>query len=497
MSPTRAVLLALARKDFRTFLTLAFSVVRPGNNLDPAPYIDALAHELTRFANGDYKQDLVNMPPRHLKSFCCSVALVAWMMGQAPSLRFVCVSYSNELSKAHANDFRTLVTSPLYRQIFPGARFGASKNKNTELEIHTADRGYRLATSLEGTLTGRGGDVLIIDDPMKPEDAGSKIAVERVTNWYASTAVTRLDDKVNGRTLVVMQRLSADDLSGYLLRTDKRWHHVCYPAIAEERQVIDTGATEPWTREIGDVLHPVREPLSVLESLRDTMGPTQFKAQYQQEPVPLVGNMIQRAWFETYGVTPQEQYGDLIVQSWDTSYGGNIQSDYSVCVTALRRGRIYYILDVHRARLRFGELKKAVEARSTIFNPKFVLIENTVSGIDLISVLKDGTGLQPIPVKPEGDKEQRVFRIQGVLEGGYVRLPSHAPWLEEFLNELVSFPEGRFDDQVDALSQLIGWAEKRRITNADIAFGMPISVGDDRLSIPSFVPPGAFPYNRS
>jgi hypothetical protein len=169
-----------------------------------------MAYKVRQVASGDVRRLITTVPPRHLKSIIASVALPAWYLGHNPSERVVCVSYSAELAKTHANDFRRVVTDPVYQAVFPKMRLA----RETDSEIHTTLRGRRYATSIQGTLTGRGGNLIIIDDPLKPGDAVSEVNRERVIEWYRSTLVTRPDDKQAARILLVMQRIHVDDLVG-------------------------------------------------------------------------------------------------------------------------------------------------------------------------------------------------------------------------------------------------------------------------------------------
>ena len=484
-------LYALARVDFYTFLQIAFEIVSPGEKFIPAKYIEAMAECAAKVARGETRRLIVNIPPRYLKSFSWSVAFPAWLLGLDPTLKIVCVSYSNELSRKFANDFRALVRSKRYREIFPGTRVG--RLKDTELEVETTRRGYRLATSVEGTLTGRGGDIMIIDDPMKAEDAASEVTLERTKNWFTSTAFSRLNDKETGRIVLVMQRLHVDDLSGVLI--DKGgWEVEAYPAITSDWEVIATGGAEPWSREPGDVLHPDRESLETLEKIRETIGSAQFSAQYLQEPVPLAGNMIKREWFRTYDVPPERRHRDVVIQSLDTASKNGAQNDYSVCITALRRNRDYYILDVFREKLDFPGLKRAVKRLADRFIPNYVFVEDAGSGTLLVQEFREGTGLKCISNKPQGDKVSRVYLNQGTLESGHVFVPKSAPWLDAFMHELAAFPRGRHDDQVDALSQLLLCGERRRRAFDDVQIGFAYGDPIEREYKPEFY---SLPGDRS
>src|SRR5215203_3818606 len=165
-------------------------------------------------------------------------------------------------------------------------------------QVATTRNGFRLATSIDGTLTGRGADIIIIDDPLKPSDALSDSKRQRVNDWFNNTLLSRLDDKQNGAIVIVMQRLHIDDLTGMLLRSSDEWTLLELPAIAEEEQVIAIGEDEYHVRQVGDLLHAEREPRSTLDSLQAQLGSDTFAAQYQQRPVPPGGAMIKREWVQ-------------------------------------------------------------------------------------------------------------------------------------------------------------------------------------------------------
>src|SRR6266403_2615618 len=294
----QAILRAILATDFRSFIEYSFGVLRPGIKFQPNWHIDAMAYKLSQVATGEIKRLIITIPPRNLKSISASVALPAWFLGHYPSERVVAVSYSSELSKAHANDFRLVVNDPLYQAVFPAMRV----KRDTDREITTTARGKRYATSLEGTLTGLGGNLFIIDDPLKLGDAQSKLIREKSIEWYRSTLVTRPDDKKAARIVVVMQRVHQEDLVGYLLQ-EGGFDVLNLPAIALEPAKYATGPNTSFVRESQEILHPEHEPAEVLLELHRKMGSMQFSAQYQQRPVPAGGTFIKRKWLRSYSAS--------------------------------------------------------------------------------------------------------------------------------------------------------------------------------------------------
>jgi predicted phage terminase large subunit-like protein len=421
-----------------------------------------MAHHAELVRLGKLRRLLVNVPPRSLKSIVYSVALPAFILGHDPTKRLIVVSYGADLSIKHALDFRAIINSSWYRRLFPATRI--SKAKNTESEVMTTRGGYRLATSIDGTLTGRGGDLIIIDDPLKPVDALSESKRERVNQWYFNTLLSRLDDRNTGAVIVVMQRLHMNDLSGALLHDCEDWTQLKLPAIAEVDEQICIGDNRFHTRRAGDVLHPDREPLSSLETLRAQFGSDTFAAQYQQAPVPPGGAMIKRAWVHRYEQLPTS--GDReVIQSWDTANKEGGEHDWSVCSTWLVHENQYYLIDVLRGRFDYPTLKARVLEHASLHKPSRILIEDAGVGTALVQELR-GSQFSVIPIKPEHDKMTRMSIQSGKFQSGRVYFPEKASWLPELEAELFAFPGSRHDDQVDTISQALAhetayfWSEK-------------------------------------
>jgi hypothetical protein len=237
---------ALLRNDLSSFIWKSFHTILPGTPYLPNWHIEAIIYQLMRVRQGEISRLLINQPPRSLKSICVSVAYVAWLLGHDPSRRVIVVSYSNELAAELHRQFRMIIDAPWYQALFPGMR--AARDTGTEL-VTTAG-GSRYATSGGGALTGRGADLIIVDDPLKAEEAMSEAARKRVIDWYSGTLVSRLNDKESGPIIVVMQRLHENDLAGHLL-DQGGWEHLDLPAIAVDDSVIPVGNGEPKTRRSG------------------------------------------------------------------------------------------------------------------------------------------------------------------------------------------------------------------------------------------------------
>jgi predicted phage terminase large subunit-like protein len=458
MTPDARLITAVLRSDFYSFIQGVFPLVSPHAVFTPNWHIEAIAYALTRVMRGEIRRLIITVPPRSLKSICASVAFPAFVLGHDPRRRIICVSYSEALARKHANDTRALMRSSLYRRLFPSSRI--SPAKDTELEFATTAGGNRLATSVGGTLTGRGGNFVIIDDPMKPQDGYSEAAREATKQWYSNTLLTRLDDKTKDAIVVVMQRLHVDDLVGHL-REQAGWTHLNLPAIAETECLVPLSATRFHRREPGELLHPDREPSSVLDEFKRSMSSLDFAAQYQQEPVADGGNLIKWQWFCFHDELPAWKAGDKIIVSWDTAMSAKELSSYSACVVLQVRGESVFVLDVMRERLEYPDLRrKVIEVHRRWRNAASsyaLLIENKGSGMSLIQDLKRDK-IYAVAIDPDGDKAMRMNAQTARIEAGAVSLPSRDGWLDEFRQELAAFPAGRHTDQVDAFSQALNYA---------------------------------------
>jgi predicted phage terminase large subunit-like protein len=329
-------------------------------------------------------------------------------------------------------------------------------------EFITTAQGYRLATSTGGVLTGRGADIILIDDPLKPEEALSDAQRQAANEWYDHTLYSRQNDKRRGAIVVIMQRLHEDDPVGHVL-AQEAWEVVRFPAIAEadEMHEIETiWGPRSFSRRQGEALHPEREPLDTLDRIRRTIGEYNFAGQYQQTPAPLGGGMVKAEWFKRYGANERPERFEHIVQSWDTANKVTELSDFSACTTWGIRGKDLYLLNVLRKRLEYPALKRAVREQHSLFNAKVVLVEDKASGTQLIQELIADGCHAVTRYQPECDKVMRLHAQTAIIENGFVHLPEAAPWLAEYLHEMAVFPKGKHDDQVDSTAQFLDWFKR-------------------------------------
>jgi predicted phage terminase large subunit-like protein len=298
----------------------------------------------------------------------------------------------------------------------------------------------------------------------------------RVIDWFGGSLVSRPNDKENGPIIVVMQRLHENDLAGHLI-AQGIWTHLDLPAIAEEDSVIAVGPGKQIIRHRGDVLHPERESRAALDRIKVESGSLKFSAQYQQRPVPLEGNLIRRDWFRSYDQLPPAAPADRVVQSWDVAMMTGEGNDFSVCTTWRMVGPDYYLIDVFRERLQYPDLRRKIAILAAKHGAQTILIENAGPGMPLLQDLRrELPAGMPYPIgrKPDGSKADRMVAQSAKIEAGHVHLPKDADWLGSFLNELLGFPLGQHDDQVDSVSQFLNWAARQKFFESeDVTLGGP------------------------
>jgi predicted phage terminase large subunit-like protein len=452
---------AVVRNDFVAFVEGAFRELNPQPEYQHNWHIEVIAAALEQCRTGELRRLIINVPPRSLKSHMTSISFVAWLMGHNPAAQIICASYGQDLADKLAVDCRSLMATEWYRDLFPSTRLATGRQ--AVHDFMTTERGSRMATSVGGVLTGRGADFIIIDDPLKPDEALSETQRNTVNDWYDHTLVSRLNEQRTGCIILIMQRLHEDDLAGHVY-DPKVWKLIRFPAIAEqdETHVVETPyGTRRFGRRTGEALHAEREPREILNHLREVLGEYHFAGQYQQAPAPLGGGLVKAGWFKTYTATDIPAKFEMIFQSWDTANKSTELSNYSVCTTWGVKEKHAYLLHVFRKQLGYPDLKRAVREQAGAFSPQTILIEDKASGISLIQELVS-EGMHEIKLcEPTKDKIMRMNSVTSTIENGSVFLPEKADWLAEYLHELTTFPNGKNDDQADSTSQALGWIKDR------------------------------------
>ena len=414
-----------------------------------------LAEKLMELESGESGRLMVLMPPRHGKSELASVRFPAWFLGRNPESRVIATSYSARLAENFGRKVRDIAADPKFSMVFGGVTL-SGRSKAADRWETSAGGGY-LAAGVGGSITGMGGDLLIVDDPFKnQEDADSKNYRDKVWDWYQSTLYTRIEK--GGRIVVILTRWHEDDLAGRLLSSGgDRWDVISFPAIAE--------GDEEYRRE-GEPLWHAKYGREALAKIRLAVGSRVWNALYQQRPAPEDGAVFKKAWFRMYDAEPVFDY---MVQSWDMTFSGGEASDYVAGQVWGVRGAERYLVNQVRGRMDFMGAIAALRKMSEKYpQAKAKYVEDKANGPAVISALKSEIqGL--IPVTPKGSKVSRAHAVTPMLEAGNVYLKRGEKFTEELLEEAALFPTGKHDDMVDAMTQALLCTEKRQTPAASFA----------------------------
>jgi predicted phage terminase large subunit-like protein len=437
----------------------------------------AICGELDALARGETTRLILCMPPRFGKSELASRRFPAYMFGRDPDVRIIACSHNVELARAMNRDVQRIIDSPGYAEVFSQtALFGSNVRSNGRgAYIRNADafeivgrRGFYLAAGVGGSITGRGCDIGVIDDVVKNhEEAASETYRERVWDWYTSTFYTRLEK--NAKILVVMTRWHEDDLVGRLLSLQKsaetlhKWRVVCFPGISEGQGEY-THPEDARHRAEGDPLWPGKYSRAEMDETKAVIGSRDWAGLYQQRPSPAEGAIFLRGWWRYWKTAPEPVWFDEIVQSWDCTFKDTKGTDYVVGQVWGRKGANRYLLDQCRDRMNFPKTVDAIRKLKAKWpSSGAILVEDAANGPAVVSILKSEIpGL--IPVSPKGGKAVRAHAITAQIEAGNVYIPSPEAreWSGDFIEECAAFPNGKHDDQVDAMTQALSRLSDQR-----------------------------------
>ena len=433
------------------------------SHYDPNWHHRLLCEKLNQFSMGKIPRLMVFMPPRHGKSELVSRCLPAYLLGRDPNTSVIATSYSAALASRMNRDVQRLIDSDEYMRVFPNTRLN-SKNvvsvaqgtwlRNSSTFEVVDQRGVYRSAGVGGGITGMGARFGIIDDPIKnQEDAYSIAYREKLWDWYTSTFYTRLEGE-DAAILITLTRWHEDDLAGRLLQQAKddptadQWEVLSLPAVCEEDKPYDP-------REIGEALWPERFPLKLLEKNK-AQGMYVWNSLFQQRPAAMSGNLVHRDWLRYYSELPKDVDGWLT--SWDMSFKKTKKGSFVVGQIWARKEGCFYLVDQFRNRVGFPDTIEAMRRVCAKYpKAKEHLVESAANGPAVIDTLHDEIpGLIPIGTNGES-KESRLVAVAPWLESGNVffPVPAHQPWVDELVDELVTFPNAANDDQVDALSQAL------------------------------------------
>lgn len=417
-----------------------------------------ICQRLERFSKEVEKREsprlMLFMPPRHGKSEIASRCFPAWHLGHNPTHEIIACSYSGSLAMSFSRRVRTMLRDPGYNYIFPDCGLDP-ESQGAEAWLTTQAGGYT-AAGVGGPITGKGAHVLVIDDPVKNrEEAESEITRASIKDWYTSTAYTRLAP--GGGVLIILTRWHDDDLAGWLLGEQETggdtWEVMQYPAVAKEDEQY---------RKKGDALHVARYPKDALERIKNAIGPRDWAALYQQEPVADEGAYFTRSMIRYYDPAAVDQTRMIIYTAWDLAIGKNERNDWSVGITAgIDEQDRMYILHVERGKWDGGELVDKILDVYEAFKSEITGIERGQIEMAIGPFIEKRIRerkLYEMYIKDlktgRRDKEARARAIQGRMQQGMVFFPRGLEWNDTLINELLRFPSGKHDDQVDAIAWL-------------------------------------------
>lgn len=471
----------LATVRLADFIQVAWPIVEPAAQLVWNWHIDALCDHLQAVTEGEIRNLLVNIPPGSMKSLVVSVFWPAWVWIRKPSWRVNCWTYADDLSVRDSIKCRSVVRSDWYQRTFVRGAWKLSDDQDRKDYFQNTRFGFRTALTVGGASTGFRGDAILIDDPLNAKDADSKAKRQAVLTAYDQGIGNRLNDLATGTRVVIMQRLHAEDLSGHLLRQGG-WEHLCLPSEFEPKRRCVTHVRragervkffEDPRRGAGDLLFEERFPREVLGEEKRRMGSQGYAGQHQQAPAPPEGIIFKRAWFRRWhragefvpvGVESRllpERFDEMLI-SVDASFKDTDGSDNVAMGVWGRVGIDKFLVTQVCRRMDFPEtLKTLVDLMNAYPRARPKLIEDKANGPAVISVLKkEVSGI--VAVNPEGGKESRAHAVSPQVEAGEVYVPLHADWVNDYLEEMATFPKALHDDQVDQTTQaLLRFAGRR------------------------------------
>jgi len=424
---------------------------------------ESIANVLYKIYNGELKHVVITIPPRYTKTELVVKAFVAWTLAKNRKSKFIHLSYSDDLALDNSSNIRELIQSDEFQAIWPMKLKSDSQSKKKWFNL---DGGGVYATATGGQITGFGAGAIdstsfqgaiIIDDPLKPDDARSDIVRMRINERFNNTIKSRTNSK-NTPIIVIQQRIHEDDMAGFLLTggSEYKFHHLNLPAINED------GPSEYDPRQAGEALWPMKHDVNQLRAM-EAKSPMVFAGQYQQRPAPLEGNIIKQDQINYYVDLPKTV--TYFIHSWDFTFKQSSTSDY---VVGTVWGRTtdktdFYLIDLIRAKMSFTDSLSAIKHLATKHsNYHAILVEEKANGAAIIDSLRREVN-RIIAINPTESKEARFEAVAPIFAGGNVYLPHKtiAPWVELFVQEVITFPNAKHDDQCDSMSQALNFLDQK------------------------------------
>ena len=436
-----------SRTDFLTFVNKMWPSFIAGR------HHTIMADAFERVAKGELKRLIVNMPPRHTKSEFASYLFPAWFLGKYPEKKIIQTAHTAELAVGFGRKVRNLINQEDFQGVFPG--ISLSSDSKAAGRWNTNKRGDYFAIGVGGAVTGKGADVLIIDDPHSEQEAAlgayNPEVYDKVYEWYTSGPRQRLQP--GGAIIVVMTRWSVRDLTGQIVKSATQRQG------ADEWEIIEFPAIMPS----GDPLWPEYWPIEQLDALKAELPVSKWSAQYQQDPTAEEGALIKREWWQEWDKDSPPPC-EAIIQSWDTAFLKTQRADYSACTTwgvfnyPNEQGETVpnlILLDAYKEKLEFPELKRAAYDKYWEYEPDQMIVEAKASGAPLIFELR-AMGIPVTEFTPSRgqDKIARANAVSDLFASGVVWCPP-TRWAEEVVEECAAFPAGEHDDLVDSTTQAL------------------------------------------
>jgi predicted phage terminase large subunit-like protein len=468
--------------------------------IDPAPFahgwpIEAVAEHLQAVVDGDIKRLIINIPPRCAKSSLTSVAFPAFTWAQrrksdtsGPGVQFLHASYSQILTLRDSTKCRRLIESPWYQGLW-GDRFHLMADQNTKSRFDNDKGGSRLSTSVGSSLTGEGGNIIVVDDPNAAQEAHSEATIATTIEWWDGALSTRLNNAKTGAFVVIQQRLGEEDLTGHILSKEVgEWTHLCLPMRFEpERSFMTSIGWEDPRKEAGELLWPERFGEREVANLERQMGPWTAAGQLQQRPEPKGGGVIKREWWQLW---EREKFPplDYVMASLDTAYTTKTENDYSAMTvwgvfsggnqgaianrvigrdseTISMIKRTYteehpkvMMMFAWQERLELHELVLKVSQTMKDYKVDKILIENKAAGISTAQEIRRLYGHEDFAVQlvdPKSqDKLSRLYSVQHLFAEGLIFAPDRT-WADQVITQVSTFPKGKHDDLVDTVSMAL------------------------------------------
>jgi predicted phage terminase large subunit-like protein len=442
----------LVQTEFMAFAMKAFMALNTGRRLELYPYLKLLGDRLVRVATGETKRLVVSLPPRHGKTFLGSICLSAWILAHNPSAKILILSYGQDLADKIAYAVREIMRSDWYRQAF---QTSIARNRAKVMDFMTTAGGGVRSLSIEGGVTGLGADFIIVDDPIEIKDCDNARRLKRIHELFDNEIKTRLDHPKKGGIVIIAHRTSEDDLAGHVL-DQPGWHELKLPLIAPRARRYEFGNSQVWERAKGELLRPDAFSRRDIEGLRASKRPG-FETLQQQNPGRDERLRIKADDFPSFGAAGQSLSELPMILSIDPGQKGGPTNSFGVIQAWAIRDDVYMLRDQWREQAGYGEFRTAAWRFIRRFRPSVVLIEATGQGPALKSDITPQNGMDVVMVTPSESKVDRLRKHRRIVRAHRIQVPQDAVWRDDFLAEVVLFPYGEFDDQVDALSQFLAW----------------------------------------